>query len=180
MPAELQIFFLSMTPLLELRGAIPFALLFYQMDFFSAYFWAVLGNLVPVFVVILFFDSVSGWLSKKSLLARRFFTFLFQKTRKDHSKRVEKYGYLALALFTAIPLPISGAWTGSLVAVVFGLNKKWSIVAVATGVLIAGVAVTFIVKTGVGVKDMYGAQTLLGVALFIILLYIILRSSFRK
>ena len=180
MSAELQTFFFSMVPLLELRGSIPFAILVHEMSPLAAYIWSVLGNLLPVFAVILLFDPVSGWLSKKSSLMNRFFSFIFDKTRKDHGERVEKYGYFALAIFTSIPLPVSGAWTGSLVAVVFGLRKRWSIIAVSIGVLVAGVGVTLITEAGIGIKEMYGLQALLGVALFIILLYIILRVSFRK
>ncbi len=180
MPVEIQTFILATTPLLELRGAIPVALLVHEMSIISAYVWSVLGNLVPMFAIVFLFDPVSFWLSKKSILMERFFNFIFQKTRRDHGDKVEKCGYFALAMFTSIPLPVSGAWTGSLIAVVFGLKKRYSLMAITAGVLLAGIGVLLIVEAGVGIEERYGLQAVLGLALFLALVYVIIRKRVKR
>ncbi len=179
-PAELQTFFLAMVPVLELRAALPVALLVHQMSPVSAYAWSVAGNIVPVFIILNFFDPVSLWLSQKSLLMKRFFSLLIEKTRKDYDGKLEKYGYLALALFTAIPLPITGAWTASLVVLVFGLKKKISILSISAGVLCAGLLIILITEAGVGIEKSYGPQVFGGVVFLILLIYLILRKKSNR
>ncbi len=177
---ELQTFFLAMVPLLELRAALPVALVVYQMSPISAYLWSVLGNIIPIFLILSLFDPVSVFLSKKSVLLKRFFSFLTNKARNDYTEKLEKYGYLALALFTSIPLPITGAWTASLVVIVFGMKKGLSILSIIIGVLLAGVGVMLITISGVGVESYYGPQVLLGIVFLIFLIYFIIRKRKTK
>ncbi len=175
MTAELQTFFLAMVPFLELRASLPVALVVYQMSPMSAYFWSVTGNLVPVFVILSFFDPVMLRFSKRFAVIGRFYSFLSEKARRDYNGRLQKYGYFALALFTAIPLPVTGAWTASLVVIVFGLKKKISILAITAGVLSAGVAVYLIVNAGVALEKSFGPQIILGLTFLTLLIYIIIR-----
>jgi uncharacterized membrane protein len=179
MSPELQTFFLSMTPIFEGRTVIPIAMLVYQMNPLSAYFWAILGNIIPIFVILIFLEPVSLWLSKHFSFMEKFFNFLFERTRKNYDERVKKYGYLALAIFTAIPLPITGAWTASLAAFLFGLSYVKSVIAIICGVLLAGVFVYFIIQTGVAIESYYGPQIVLGVILLALLIYFI-RSKKKK
>ncbi len=176
-PAEVQTFFLAMVPVLELRAALPVALLVHQINPLSAYLWSVAGNIVPVFVILSFFDPVSLWLSERSVTMKRFFTFIFEKTRKNYNGKVERYGYLTLALFTAVPLPVTGAWTASLVVLLFGLKKGISVLSITVGVLCAGLAILFITQAGVSIEESYGFQALGGVIFLILLVYFILRKK---
>ncbi len=180
MSKEIQTFLFAMTPLFELRGAIPFAILVQKMTPFSAYFISVLGNIVPIFFIVTFLKPVSLWLSEKFLFMKRFFEYLFSKTRKNHSERIKKYGPFALFLFTAIPLPLTGAWTASLIAVLFGLSFFQSITSIGGGVALAGLFVVFIVEGGVAIEKFYGSQVLAGVLLLVLFLYFIYYQNNKK
>lgn len=147
MSPELVIFFSSMLPITELRGAIPLAIVVYNMPAWTAFLWAVLGNLIPIIFIIIGLDLlINKFLIHKIYIFNRFFTWLFERTRKKHSKKVEKWGDLALLLFVAIPLPGTGAWTGALIAFVFGISLKRAFPLISLGVIIAGILVTLIVK----------------------------------
>ncbi len=130
----------AMTPISELRGAIPLALFELGMSPLQAYTYSVLGNMLPVIPLLLFLEPVSNWL-RRYVIFDRFFTWLFARTRR-YNKRMEKYGALGLASFVAIPLPMTGAWTGCAVAFVFGIRFKYAFPTILAGVLIAGLVVT--------------------------------------
>ena len=132
---------ISMIPVGELRGAIPVALGAFDMSPLSAYIFAVIGNMIPVFFLLWWLDPVSEWLMRKSKLMNRFFTWLFDRTRKKHTKRFERWGAFAIITFVAIPLPITGAWTGSVAAFVFGVPFRKALPLIFVGVLIAGIVV---------------------------------------
>ncbi len=141
-PPEVATIILAMVPIGELRGALPVALVVYDMSIFKAVTLSVLGNILPVYLLLLFFEVVSRWLSERSESARRFFEWLFERTRRKLAPQVEKYGPWALILFVAIPLPVTGAWTGSLAAFVFGLPKKEAFIAILIGLFISAAIVT--------------------------------------
>lgn len=136
-------------PISELRGAIPVAIGVYGMDPLSAYALSVFGNLLPVVPLLLFLGPVSDWLRRYRIFDL-FFTWLFTRTRQKHSERFEKYGIFALTLFVAVPLPVTGAWTGCAAAFVFGIKFRHAFPAVLAGVLIAGVVVTLVTLMGIG------------------------------
>ncbi|MBU2563447.1 MAG: small multi-drug export protein [Actinobacteria bacterium] len=140
-------FFTAMTPIGELRASIPIALSAYGMNVFETYIISVLGNMIPVAAILWILEPVSKFLMNRFKIARRFFTWLFNYTRRRHSKRFEKYEGYALAGFVAIPLPITGGWTGALIAFVFGIPPKRAILHILIGVLMAGVIVTIVCKT---------------------------------
>ena len=140
---ELKIFLIAMTPFGELRAAIPIALEIYKLPILSAYFWSVLGNLVPVILILKGLKITSEKLSRRIYFFNRFFAWLFERTRNNHAQKVEKWKELALLLLVAIPLPFTGAWTGSLVAFVFGFPFKKAFPLIVIGVMSAGVIVTF-------------------------------------
>ena len=142
MLAELKIFLIAMSPLFELRGSIPLALGVYHLPIWSAYLLSIIGNLLPVIFILLLLESVSNYLSRRSRFFSRFFTWLFERTRKKHAKTFERGKDLALMIFVAIPLPFTGAWTGALCAFVFGIPFKRALLAIAGGVAIAGLLVT--------------------------------------
>ncbi|MCG2790257.1 MAG: small multi-drug export protein [Actinomycetia bacterium] len=140
-------FFTAMTPIGELRASIPIALSAYGMNVFETYIISVLGNMIPVAAILWILEPVSKFLMNRFKIARRFFTWLFNYTRRRHSKRFEKYEGYALAGFVAIPLPITGGWTGALIAFVFGIPPKRAVLHILIGVLMAGVIVTIVCKT---------------------------------
>jgi len=145
MSPEIATLLTSMLPISELRGAIPVAVLVYNMSLWSAFLFSVLGNLIPVIFIIWILDLlINKILIHRIYIFNRFFTWLFEKTRKRHSKKFERWRDLALVILVAIPLPFTGAWTGALAAFVFGIPIKRAFPLIALGVLIAGIIVTSI------------------------------------
>lgn len=142
MLAELKVFLIAMSPIFELRGSIPMALSVLHLPVWSAFLISVVGNIVPVVFILLLLESVSGYLSRHSSFFNRFFTWLFERTRKKHAKTFERGKDLALMIFVAIPVPFTGAWTGALCAFVFGIPFKRALPAIAGGIVIAGIIVT--------------------------------------
>jgi len=128
-------------PIGELRAAIPLALIQYDMHPLSVYFLGVVGNMLPVPFLLLFLGKVSNLLRRISLFDR-FLTRLFAYTQRRHSALFNKFGAFALVMFVAIPLPATGAWSGSLAAFLFGVPFKYALPLIALGVMIAGVLVT--------------------------------------
>lgn len=145
MSPELTIFLSSMLPVTELRLTIPMALTLYNMPVWSAFIFSVLGNIIPIIFIIWGLDLlINKFLIHRVYIFNRFFAWLFERTRRKHSKKVERWGELALVIFVAIPLPGTGAWTGALIAFVFGIPLKRAFPLITLGVLIAGVIVTTI------------------------------------
>ena len=136
----LYIFLISMVPLIELRGAIPVSQGF-QLPLFQSYIVCVIGNMLPVPVIYLFARKVLEWGKDKKYIGK-FFTFCIEKGHKGGEKLKEKAGrglFVALLLFVGIPLPGTGAWTGTLAASFLDMGFKKSVIAVLLGVLLAGV-----------------------------------------
>lgn len=145
MSPELVVFLTSMIPVGELRLSIPLGIGFYNLSVWSTFFWAFLGNIIPIILIIWILDLlINKFAVHRIYVLNRFFTWLFEKTRQKHSKKIETWRDLALIIFVAIPLPGTGAWTGALIAFVFGIPIKRAFPLISLGVLIAGVVVTLI------------------------------------
>ena len=140
-PGPFVTFFLAMSPIFELRGSIPLAIGVYGISPAEAYAISVAGNLVPVVLLLLYLEPVSRWLMRYGP-GETFFSWLFTRTYRNHVEHHRRYGLLALTLFVAVPLPVTGAWTGSAIAFIFGLKFRHAFPAIAAGVCIAGVIVT--------------------------------------
>lgn len=138
----LYIMIISMVPVIELRGAIPVGLGF-GLPFWWVFFAAMIGNLLPVPFLILFTRRVFDWLRGKSHRLEQLVSRLEQKAASKEAL-LKKYELLGLCILVAIPLPGTGAWTGSLVAAVFDIRLKHAFPAIALGVLIAGIIVSVI------------------------------------
>ena len=136
----LKVLAIAASPISELRGAIPIAIIQFHFPWHYALLLAIIGNLLPVLFLLLFLDPFSRLLSKISIF-EKILHWLFERTRR-RGKIINRYGWIGLALFVAIPLPITGAWTGSLIAVLFGLKFKHAFLSIFIGILIAGVIVT--------------------------------------
>jgi len=179
MIAILKTFLLALTPIGELRAAIPVALTVFHMNWFLAYVVAVIGNLVPVVLLLLFLEPVAEWFSKHFKICNRFFAWLFKRTRKKSETKMTKYGYLGLILFVAIPFPVTGAWTGALVAFLFKIPFKKAFGLITAGVAIAGIIVTLVTKAGIGIEKYYGWQVLIAV-LAVVIIGLFLFKKFKK
>ncbi|AKJ40020.1 COG2426 family protein [Methanosarcina barkeri] len=153
-PHWLAVLIMGAIPVSELRGAIPVAMGIYGMGPFDAFFFSVIGNLLPVIPLLLFLEPVSNYLRRYSIFDT-FFTWLFSKTRRKNAESFEKYGLLALTIFVAIPLPVTGAWSGCAAAFVFGVKFRHALPAIAAGVMIAGIIVTGVTVTGISLFDMF-------------------------
>lgn len=133
------VFLISMVPLIELRGAIPYAVAF-GLPIVPSYIIAIIGNMLPVPIIYLFARKVLVWGKDKPYIGK-FFTFCLEKGEKGGKKLQAKAGkglFVALLLFVGIPLPGTGAWTGTLAASLLDMDFKSSIIAVMLGVILAG------------------------------------------
>lgn len=133
-------FLVSMVPLIELRGAIPIAQSM-GLPIMTSYLVCIVGNMIPVPFIYLFARKVLEWGADKPVIGN-FFTFCLEKGRKGGRKLTEKAGrgtFVALLLFVGIPLPGTGAWTGTLAASILDMDFKSTVLAVMLGVLLAGV-----------------------------------------
>lgn len=146
------VFLISMVPLIELRGAIPFAQGF-GLPIVPSYIVAVIGNMIPVPFIYLFARKVLEWGADKPVIGK-FFSWCLEKGQKGGRKLQEKAGkglFVALLLFVGIPLPGTGAWTGTLAASILDMDFKSSVMAVMLGVLLAGIIM------GVASMGVFGA-----------------------
>jgi len=134
------VFFMSMVPIIELRGAIPYAVGF-NLNMPLSYALAIVGNMIPVPFIFFFARRVLEWGQDKKYIGK-LFKFFLQKGEKGGQKLLGTAGrglYWALFLFVGIPLPGTGAWTGTLAASILDLDFKKSVIAVTCGVVLAGV-----------------------------------------
>ena len=136
------VFLISMVPLIEIRGAIPYAVGF-ELPLVPSYAVAILGNMVPVPFIYLFARRILEWGKDKKVIGG-FFTWCLEKGEKAGQKLESKAGrglYVALLLFVGIPLPGTGAWTGTLAASFLKMDFKRSVLCVLAGVLLAGLII---------------------------------------
>ncbi|MFC1667894.1 COG2426 family protein [Chlamydiota bacterium] len=142
---ELIIVLISTLPIVELRGAIPVAHLL-QIGVIKAYFLAIVGNMIPVIPILLLIGPFSRW-AMRFKIGNIFFSWLFARTRRK-STIIEKYETLGLSIFVAIPLPITGAWTGCVAAFLMGTSLRHSFLAILLGVMTAGIIMTTVSLLG--------------------------------
>lgn len=143
-PPELATFLIAMVPISELRASIPIAIKIYELPVWSAYLWSVLGNLLPMILIVLILKPIAGFLSMRVKLFKKFFDWLFEHTRHRGQKKFEKWGEAAVFILTATPIPLLGGWTGPLAAFVFDVKLKKSIPLIISGCAVAGAIVTLI------------------------------------
>lgn len=149
------IFFVSMVPLIELRGAMLYATGF-GLPLLPSYIVCIIGNMLPVPIIFLFARKVLEWGADKPVIGK-FFNFCLQKGHKGGEKLQSKAGrglFVALLLFVGIPLPGTGAWTGTLAASLLDMDFKSSVTAVLLGVLLAGIIMGLL---GTGIFGAIGA-----------------------
>lgn len=140
----LVVFLVSMVPLIELRGSVPIGLsplLGEALPILPLYITSIIGNMLPVPIIFFFARKVLIWGADKKYIGK-FFRFCLEKGEKGGRKLEEKAGrglYVALFLFVGIPLPGTGAWTGTLAASLLDMDFKKSVIAIMVGVILAGI-----------------------------------------
>lgn len=155
----LLVFLISMVPLIELRGAIPYAVIF-ELPLLPSYIIAIIGNMLPVPFIFFFARKVLEWGKDVNFkVFAKFCRFCIdkgEKAKKALLSKSDKSVYIALLLFVGIPLPGTGAWTGTLAASFLNLDFKKSVIAVSLGVVLAGIIM------GVVSGGLVGAFSLIG------------------
>ena len=142
-------------PISELRGAIPLGL-YLKEPLFKVISLSILGNMIPVIPILYLLLPISERL-RRFKLWNRFFDWLFERTRKK-SNLVEKYEALGLALFVAIPLPVTGAWTGCVAASLFKIRFRYAFISILLGVFIAAIIVTTLCLSGILIYETHNKQ----------------------
>ena len=149
----LLIFLVSMVPLIELRGGVPIAVGM-GLDYFPALIVCVIGNMLPVPIIYFFARKVLEWGRDKKYIGK-FFTYCIEKGEHGGQKLIQRAGkgglFIALMLFVGIPLPGTGAWTGTLAASFLNMGIKSTSLAVSLGVILAGIIMGIVSLTGVHV-----------------------------
>ena len=175
------VFFVSMVPIVELRGAIPIAESL-GLNIFLYYPIAIIGNMLPVPIIYLFARKVLEWGKDKKFIGK-FFTWCLNKGEKGGEKLKESAGnngiFWALLIFVGIPLPGTGAWTGTLAASFLNLDFKTSVIAVTLGVLLAGIIMSLGSKI-VSILGWPGVFAIIALLLIIIVISVIIKKKKNK
>lgn len=137
---QLIVVIISALPIIELRGALPVAINLFQLPWYQALYLAIIGNMLPVPFLLIFFESLAKVISRTEK-GKRLLDWLFKRTRR-HTAVVDKYKSIGLVVLVAIPIVGTGAWTGSIAAFLFGLKFSRALVSIAAGVIICGAIVT--------------------------------------
>jgi len=144
MISELKTFLIAMSPIVELRGAIPLAYGVYNMSIWSAYLFSVAGNIVPLIGIVVLAKPISQWLSNRFIFFKKFFDWLFLKVIKKTKKLGILGKDLIVVVLTAIPIPLVGGWTGALANFILEIPAKRGIILVSLGAMISGIIVSLL------------------------------------
>ena len=152
--AEYVVFIVSALPIFEIRGGV-LAGVWLELPLWRILVYGFLGNIASVTPLLLFLEPISKWLYGNRL-ADRLFHWLFARARRK-ADQVNRWGPLGLIFFTAIPLPVSGAWTATLIAILLGVHRGRAIASIYAGIIIAGIVVSLL---ALGIVA--GAKTITG------------------
>lgn len=163
LPEEAVVVIVSTLPIVELRGAIPVGINLFEMHekWWLVYMLAVIGNMIPIPLILLTLGPISKY-CMRFRLGRIFFEWLFARTRRK-SATIEKYETLGLSIFVAIPLPVTGGWTGSMAAFLMGIKFRHAIWSILLGVMVAGAIMTTLAMLG-WIGAVIAAVVLIGLA----------------
>lgn len=139
-------FLISMVPVIELRGAIPYGVAAGLEPWLVAPL-AIIGNLIPVPFILLFIRKIFQWMKKYEKLGK--IAYKLEERAANKNGKVKKSEFIGLLLFVAIPLPGTGAWTGALIAALMDMRMKRALPTIALGVLLAGIAVSLVAALGI-------------------------------
>lgn len=140
---ELIVFFISILPILELRGGLIAASLL-NVSPLTGYIISIIGNTLPIPFILLFINKILDCMGKSKIKWMNKLSKWLDKKARKHKDSIEKYGYLGLTLFVGIPLPGTGAWTGCLAASVLNMDKKKSFISIMLGIIMASIIMMLI------------------------------------
>lgn len=144
----LYVLVISVLPVVELRGAIPYGIISLELPPLIAFIASIIGNLIPVLFLLTLLPMVVRLARKYSKRLDSLFSWWFKRVVDRNTKIFERWGVLSLIILVAIPLPMTGAWTGSAAAYLFKINKISAFFYITIGVIISGVIVTLLTITG--------------------------------
>src|SRR3990170_1284499 len=137
-PPELATFLMGATPIGEIGLALPVAVLAYKLPILEAFLWSVLGNMIPVIIILAFAKHFHAWVHKRAGWFASTWVKTLDRTQHKFAGDYQKYGLIGLAIFVGIPLPGTGAWTGAVAAFIFALPFWKSWLSIFIGVIISG------------------------------------------
>lgn len=137
-------FLAAMTPVIELRGAIPLGVFKYGLSINEAFLFSVVGNMIPAFFIYFFLDNFSCKILDSKGFCSNILEKVFKRTRLKFNKTHLRYGSIGLMIFVAIPLPMTGVWTATVAAWLFGIKKNIALPYILAGVIIAGFIVSLL------------------------------------
>ncbi|HUU54207.1 MAG TPA: small multi-drug export protein [Armatimonadota bacterium] len=143
---EYVVFIISALPIFEIRGGVIAGILL-ELPLWRVLLYGFLGNIASVTPLLLFLEPITKWLYGNRL-ADRLFHWLFERARRK-AEQVNRWGPLGLMFFTAIPLPVSGAWTATLIAILLGVHRGRAIASIYAGIVIAGIVVSLLTLGGI-------------------------------
>ena len=143
---ELTLIICSTLPIIELRGGIPIGILYFEFSPVKTYFLCCFGNLIPIIPLLLLFGKIEQIMARNKY-SNRFLQWYIERVRK-RTARVEHLEMWGLVLFVAIPLPVTGAWTGSVASFLMGIDWRKGLLSIMCGVFIAGIVVTTLTMCG--------------------------------
>lgn len=138
----------SMVPIVELRGGIPFGVGILKMPYIAAFVAAVIGNILPVPFIIVYIRRIFNWM-RRHLPKLDHIVDKLEKKAHLKGQKVSRYKYLGLLIFVAIPLPGTGAWTGALAAAFLDMPLRKALPSIILGVLLAGIIMTILTNLGI-------------------------------
>ncbi len=142
LPPEAVVFIISALPIFEIRGGVVAGLVYYNLPIERVMVFGFLGNIASVTPILLFLEPLSKWL-RQNRLADRLLHWLFARAQKK-AEQINRWGPLGLMLFTAIPLPVSGAWTATFASILLGVKRWRALLAIYAGVILAGLFVSLL------------------------------------
>jgi len=146
-PEWFQIFFGSMIPWIEARYVMFYAIEILGWNWWHAFPIAILGNILPIPFILLFFKYVERYLRKFTTWSR-FMDWFFEKTRRRANTSIKRYEHIGLLIFVALPIPFTGGWSGALIAYLFDLSLLKSLLTIFAGIVIAAVIITILTLSG--------------------------------
>ncbi len=154
MPRELLVAIFSASPILELKGGIPMGRLL-GLPIEAAFFWAIIGNTIPVPILLKYLEPIGNWLMKHSKWANKYLTKIFETTQNKHHPRFQRLGAIILLPVTAIPFPGSGAWTAALIAYLFKVPFKKALLLIFAGIICGGLIVSVLTESAVKIPGIF-------------------------
>ncbi len=159
LPKEMVVLIISALPILE-RTGVPLAIAKYHMPIWKAFAISSIGMMLPATPILLLLGPVSKWLAKKSRAMDVFLSWLFEHTRRRHSKTIDRYGAIGLFIFVAVPLPGTGVWSGSLLAYLFDVDFKYALPSILLGAIAAGFLAAIATTSIVAIAKVLGGLAL--------------------